>query len=280
LDDIGFEGRINLISRNGFLPFAKADSFSKDIDFKSVLRKIENDIESNKSDLTADKLIDIFKNEILIATGENIFDYIPSIIDPVKQLEISLKNATSGKSEYQNIFQNVNDTISLAWNYLSHNEKVSFKKKYGVMWNLLRSPIPLVNAKKLYSVLQRRNVIVHDKVADIKYENGIYCILKSNGEKLMTKTIINSTGLNFNFSKNPLISSIAKSGLLSFNELGGVYVDFHNNRIKDANGIYMNNAYGIGAISSGVHFVIHSVERSAKKCANAINCIFLNEECA
>jgi hypothetical protein len=67
---------------------------------------------------------------------------------------------------------------------------------------------------------------------------------------------------------------------LSFNELGGVYVDFHNNRIKDANGIYMNNAYGIGAISSGVHFVIHSVERSAKKCANAINCIFLNEECA
>ena len=122
LDDIDFNGEIKLISRNGLLPFAKADNFSNN-NPEIALKKISDEIRSNKANLTADKLIDIFKNEILLATGENILDYMPDTIDPQKQLEISLKNAISGKSEYQNIFQNVNDTISDAWNYLLQSEK-------------------------------------------------------------------------------------------------------------------------------------------------------------
>ena len=277
LDDIDFNGEIKLISRNGLLPFAKADNFSNN-NPEITLKKISDEIRSNKANLTSDKLIDIFKNEILLATGENILDYMPDTIDPQKQLKISLKNAVSGKSEYQNIFQNVNDTIGDAWNYLSQSEKINFKKKYGVIWNLLRSPIPLVNAQKLYCVLQKRNIVIHNEIKDIKYQNEICNVMKSDGSTFQTKNILNSTGLNFNFSKNPLINSMVENRLAIHHESGGIDIDFYNNRIKSLDGTFLENAYGIGAISSGVHFVIHSVERSVKKCINAINDIFSKEK--
>ena len=71
---------------------------------------------------------------------------------------------------------------------------------------------------------------------------------------------------------------MVENRLAIHHESGGIDIDFYNNRIKSLDGTFLENAYGIGAISSGVHFVIHSVERSVKKCINAINDIFSKEK--
>ncbi len=261
-------GKIAFISRRGFLPKVQGKPFEYELKYisKEKILKIISGMEENK--LPFDLVRGLFLKEMETAENKEI-NWL-RVFNPqgstIQILEEDIARAESGIIPYQAALTSSGPLTGYIWNSMSVEDRMRFEREYKTVWTVYRHPMPLINAKKILSIL---------KSGQLDIVSGYMCVRTCGNKgfeididtsfgvpyKLKTAYIINATGQGTDITKfnDILLNRLLDKGLIFPHANGGIDTDFFTSEIKGKNARLINGFFALGEITKGVHFFTNGI---------------------
>ena len=196
-------------------------------------------------------------------------DDFPAWAPPLEHLESQVAAAERGARTWQSLGEALNPMIEVLWHHLAADDKRLFLEGFYSRFMSHWVPIPLVNGRKLLSLLRERRLTVERNLANVTLDpSGDRFRLHFSDET--TKTcdyFVNATGVPRHLSEccSPLVASLASQGTIAPHEFGGVRVEFDSLRAIGKDGRADPSLFALGNLTSGTHLFTSTLELNVDK---------------
>ncbi len=261
-------GKINFVSRRGFLPKVQGAPSDYDLKYlnKDHVRRILSKAPGGR--LSFDQVKGLFFREL--EEAENIRDHWLDILNPTGSpaqiLEKDISKARSGVIAYQAALTASAQVTGILWNSMSSDDKMRFDREFKTLWTVYRHPMPLGNAQKILKALES---------GQLDILSGCRCV-RACGEKnfeidistrfgltytIKTPYIINAIGQGLDVTKfkSPLIKRLLHKGLIEPHPNGGIHADFQSSEVRNGKGRSTPGLYAVGEITRGVQLFTNGI---------------------
>lgn len=219
----GHAGKINILSRRGFLPRSHTNYSHVELPPLPVY-------------------LGITINEVFQLIRERLKIYADSSVD------------------WRNVIDAVRHQVPLIWTYLSTDEKKIFLRHLRPFWEIHRHRIPEESYAIIEDRIKLGQInVIAGRIANVIHENDLSAtaFIRPRGEKtektLKVNKIINCTGPQSDFRKidQPLIRDLAEKGWLQADELNlGLSVS-QDGQLVGRSGVVVPNIFTIGSLRKG-----------------------------
>ncbi|TXK36415.1 hypothetical protein FVR03_17840 [Pontibacter qinzhouensis] len=231
LTDNGHTGPMTLYSRHGLLPRVQSP-FDVSFERKALtLENIRKLIREEKRDLRAKDLFRLFRAdaERVMGSGQDWKEFNRIDKPHLELLEHDLELALAGKSVFQNLSFSTRYLSFEVWKLLSTDEKTRFLKWFGPHWDINRHSIPVQNARKLISLLQKGQLTVKAHSSKVEWEAGEkqFSLHLEDGSVDKAPYVVNATGTAKKVEKMniQLLDNLLKKKFIATHQAGGVIAD-------------------------------------------------------
>ena len=256
----GHRGNIKFISRNGRLP--KVRGIAPQYQRRYMMHSLARDVESSEGEVFG-KIVSTIKREIEGHKGGNHYEYsdLKSFTDPLQGLQADIKDAENGTLYWQEVLRATTSVVERYWNCMSSKEKAVFLRDYIGIWFQFRYAMPLENARKILTLMEKGQLRVVRSVSgtrsDPKWDGNHFVVATTEGDT-RSKYLIEAVGQEHNPAsiKSALMERLLSKGILKPHAAGGISVNFSTLSAT-------KNIHVIGSMTRGTHFFTNSVDRNA-----------------
>lgn len=265
----GYQGKIDMVSRNGILSFVRGKQGEPYILRFLTTEMLNLIIKRHGGTLPLSAFLRLLRLE-LHSAGEdwrNIFS-TPKHEKTKTILQTKLQKSCNVQP-WQQVLAATNEVIEQVWNAFSKDSKRVVHKHFFRCWMSRRAPMPKANGELLLQMLEDKklDVIACEPRFDISEEATIRGFFGSSKQQNYD-FVINATGPNHwvrSKEDSPLVWKMLEDGYALEDEYGGVKVDFETASLIDAQGVPDQNFRVLGHLTIGTYFFVSSLEMIAKK---------------
>jgi uncharacterized NAD(P)/FAD-binding protein YdhS len=264
LSHLGHNGKIYMTSRNGKLPEVKG-KYLKSYTPKNVLYdNFEKIFHAKGTDLNLMDLTRLIRKELKIH-GFNWRDYFfdkKSKPECMIDFEQRVEEARNGPSPF-NIILGMIPEIAKTWRLVSSDQIELFMTNFYRNVHQKHGAIPLINAEKILSLLQKEQLILKGNLNHIKHNNNnnFSITFENSNDNIICDYIINATGPNRSICSNeskPPFTTPCANGFIKEIKIGGTIIDTKSGMILRNDGKFENRLRAIGHNAEGSHPFINN----------------------
>ena len=265
----GHQGGIQLVSRRGYLPAVQPE-IESGLDKSQIRDLIAHEL-LGPSPLSLERVARKLNLHLRALTGQaHSHDALQMMRMQYRStLENEIMAAEKGPIVHYEFLCATADIIERVWDRLSTEDKQRFDREYRSLWYAFRHAMPLPTARVLKAAFDTQSIslmvldgdITHDPKRN-RYSLQGHDPANQQPVNLDVDAVINATGDATNIQQidDTLVQSLLESGLACPHPNGGFDVDFSTNKLLDSDG-QTNNLFAIGALTRGVYFYTHAIDR-------------------
>ena len=194
----------------------------------------------------------------------------PAWTDPIEHLGGQIAAAEATSRVWQSVGEALNPMIEVLWHHLSDDDRRLFLDRFVSRFMSHWVPIPLVTARRLFSLVSSGKVKVARGLKDVTPARDAH-VVGLGEHSAPFDFVVDATGAprHLREADSPLLESLLRAGTIAPHPHGGVRVDFESLRIIGADGRLAGGLYAIGNLTSGTHFFTSTLHHNVEK-ANRI----------
>ncbi|KAI1153343.1 FAD-NAD(P)-binding-domain-containing protein [Nemania diffusa] len=260
LKEQGHTGHIAMVSRGGRLPSVQCHK-SKPFGRAYALEALARNLEKLPHSVSLEKLM----VELRSVVDEPDSRYCEDMLEeknPLHRLEQDIRDAEAGHLPWRSLADSAAPFFERYWQVLDLNDRERFMREWVSVWYSIIHAMPLVNAKRLWQLLSRGEVCVH-QFTEIKVTQSSFAVSTAR-LSFDADYLVEATGQEQNVSRiaSPLLLSLISANIMLACPLGGFSVHRETLESKATRGIY-----AIGSLTSGTHFYTNGIDRNVAHAA-------------
>lgn len=254
LHELGYRGKIILVSRSGMLPKVLGDvkPYTRTV---LTVEKINALTLNGLRPLTLAKLMGLFLQELQLAQGASCdIELLKRRQDPEKWFRSELASIKQGDRPWQNLLFSLYPIVPHIWHALCSEAKTEFLIKINSTFMSYLAAFPAQSAEKILYLLRLGQLEVLGGFNEIHCDKktGVFTVVTEQRE-IATRVVINATGAGYNVSHQPsrLLRNLIKKGELTPSSWGGVEVTFDSLQAINRSGQVSQRLYVVGEATIG-----------------------------
>jgi uncharacterized NAD(P)/FAD-binding protein YdhS len=269
LDAVGYEGRIDMLSVRGLLPYVRGKDFNPYTLKHLTPQALQALIVKEGGALSLRQILRLFRRELL----DNGCHW-QSLLDPAwdSNAEAFLDreiDAARERRNWQLVLPAGNPLLHDLWNALRETDKDLFMRRFSRAWMACRTPIPMKNALTLQKMMKAGRLRVFGGPASFNVDTQTQFTMqhaRQGSERY--DWVLNATGSSPEISSerdSPLIWGLIQAGLAAPEPRGGIRLDFDSGSVLDATGAADPLLRATGHVTSGAYFYVDSLDMISRQ---------------
>lgn len=262
LEDHGYEGEISLYSPDGLLPKVQPTTHNEIERKYLTIKSIHRYKRKNLKGIGTKELFRKYRQDVEFNLGEPVDWKSEDRVgkDARKLLRQDIEAAENGGDTFMNVAYSLRYDASSIWSGLSTGEKIKFMKWLGPHWAINRNGMPLHNARRLSSLMDKNKLQIVPFLEKVKYDGqGDKFLIKCKGRQYHVDLLINATGSPSKLEQmeDPLVSRLLEKNILKPYPAGGAMVNERTMQlVADQAG---DGLFALGHLLNGILMDVNAV---------------------
>lgn len=242
-------GPLYSVSRSGRLPRVKSHYQAYSLQVLTV-KAIQSLVQQQGNFIAIEQVIALFCQELSLAYNTPIQHLHVPIHNAHIWLQREITKTTNSSRVWQDVLEAVYAIMPEIWDLLSHDTKAIFLNDYFTEWMIHVSAFPIDNARRILSLLHTGELSIKKGLQTIQKTGDHFRVSYESAEPFTVNAIINASGSARHIinAKSRLLNQLLATGFITPHPLGGILIDPHTLRLKNAAPL---PCYAVGELTFG-----------------------------
>lgn len=258
----GHRGPVSLLSRGGLLPSVRGDNPAwepqaftphamrgvqaregAEFGLRSVLRELSGEL----------RLAGARFSDIGLVTARTAAQARRALEDDIARSREPIA--------WQSVLASTNEVMAVCWPALPAGQRRWFLRNLHSGWMARRVPIPVVSARALAAGLETGALALTAGVRGIRHTGAGFEVATGAGSERFD-WIVNCTGAarTVHNGASALTDQLLAEGMAARDPSGGLRLEAHTGRVRDADGDVQRGLYALGALTCGTYYVTSAID--------------------